>query len=207
MARQGKIARLPVALRAELNARLLDGLAAGEILPWLNDLPEVQRVLKTHFASEPINDQNLSAWRLGGYADWLANREQVDATRRASEFALDLVRSGSPNLGDGAAAILAGKLLAQVESADDDRLGDLVKMVVMLRSGDHTKSKLSLDEKKAKLKGREVDLAESKMKQQTVAMFVNWAQSEDAQRILSSGQSKAVQMDLLHELMWGEKPK
>lgn len=40
-ARTGKIARLPVAIREEVNRRLLDGEPASKILPWLNGLPDL----------------------------------------------------------------------------------------------------------------------------------------------------------------------
>lgn len=45
MARTGKIARFPIAVREELNTRMRDGQTGLEILPWLNALSEVQTVL------------------------------------------------------------------------------------------------------------------------------------------------------------------
>jgi hypothetical protein len=75
VARVGKIARLPRAVRAELNRRLAEGEVGRELLGWLNALPEVQSVLATKFGGRPINDQNLSDWRHGGFADWLEHEE------------------------------------------------------------------------------------------------------------------------------------
>jgi hypothetical protein len=69
MARTGKIARLPEAIRIELNQRLLDGQLGPEILPWLNTHPELD--LKT-----PINAANLSSWRLGAYQAWLNGKSE-----------------------------------------------------------------------------------------------------------------------------------
>jgi hypothetical protein len=74
-ARNGKIARCPNAIREQLNQKLRDGLEAATILPWLNSLPEVQSVLAERFAGLPVNEVNLSAWRTGGYQDWLRRRE------------------------------------------------------------------------------------------------------------------------------------
>ena len=42
MTRNGKIARLPLAPRQQLNQRLQNGLLAQDILSWLNQLPQAQ---------------------------------------------------------------------------------------------------------------------------------------------------------------------
>jgi hypothetical protein len=72
MARNGKIARLPQAVRSQLNSRLQDGNDGKHILKWLNSLPEVRKVLQETFDGHPVNDQNLSDWRQGGFQEWLA---------------------------------------------------------------------------------------------------------------------------------------
>jgi hypothetical protein len=75
MARIGKIARLPGGIRSQLNSRLHNGDVGRQIVPWLNSLPEVKRVLAQQFEGRPITEQNLSDWRLGGYEEWLGQRE------------------------------------------------------------------------------------------------------------------------------------
>ena len=75
MTRKGKIARLPRAIREELNKRLDDNELGIRLLDWLNSLPEVQRVLARDFAARPVNKVNLSAWRSGGFQDWLSRRQ------------------------------------------------------------------------------------------------------------------------------------
>src|SRR5712664_89126 len=67
----GKIARLPHSIRAQLNLKLHDGIPAKSILPWLNSLPEVKAILAADFDNRPINKQNLSEWKHGGFRDWL----------------------------------------------------------------------------------------------------------------------------------------
>ena len=42
MTRNGKIARLPLAIRQQLNQRLQNGELGQELVSWLNQLPEVQ---------------------------------------------------------------------------------------------------------------------------------------------------------------------
>ncbi len=82
MTRIGKIARLPHELREELNRRLQDGEPGAELVGWLNDQPEVQTVLAEHFAGRPITEQNLSEWKQGGYGDWLAHQQALEAVGR-----------------------------------------------------------------------------------------------------------------------------
>ncbi len=51
-----------------------------------------------------------------------------------------------------------------------------------------------------------MDLDREKMEKQTVQKFLLWAKSSEARAIMDSGKPKAVQMDLLHDLMFGRKP-
>ena len=53
---------------------------------------------------------------------------------------------------------------------------------------------------------RKTDLSERDKERNTVKNFMKWAQSKDAQAILNSGKSQHVQMDLLHDLMFGRRP-
>ena len=88
--RTGKIARLPKNIRDQLNHRLQNGQQGPEILAWLNALPTVHRVLRAHFAGQPILQQNLSQWRQGGYADWLRHQETQAGTRWLLERSDDI---------------------------------------------------------------------------------------------------------------------
>jgi hypothetical protein len=63
MTRNGKIARLPRAVRTQLNGRLGNGEPGPELLDWLNGLPEVRKVIQSQFDGTPISKQNLSEWR------------------------------------------------------------------------------------------------------------------------------------------------
>jgi hypothetical protein len=38
-------------------------------------LPEVKERLTEKFEGRPINEQNLTNWRQGGYKEWLAHQE------------------------------------------------------------------------------------------------------------------------------------
>ncbi len=90
MTHNGKIARLPQILREQLNQKLDNGEQGGPILEWLNALPEVQAILKAEFDGRPINAQNLTNWRGGGYQDWQRQQERRATVRQFTEDAKQL---------------------------------------------------------------------------------------------------------------------
>jgi len=73
--RKGTVARLPRAIREELNERLADGETGKSLAGWLNSLPEVRAVLAAEFGGKAIREQNISEWKQGGYEDWRVLRE------------------------------------------------------------------------------------------------------------------------------------
>jgi len=83
--RIGKIARLPLEIREQLNHRLQNGETGSAILNWLNQLPATAGVLAEQFDAQPINKQNLSDWRQGGYQDWLRHQDRQTWSRRVCE--------------------------------------------------------------------------------------------------------------------------
>ena len=89
-ARRGKVARLPVAVREEVNRRLQNGVPGHELVGWLNGLPEVKAVLESEFGGVPISEKNLSGWRRGGFQDALVReRIFVDAQEMAADAACE----------------------------------------------------------------------------------------------------------------------
>ena len=102
MTRTGKIARLPLAIREQLNASLLEGELGCNLVDWLNSLPEVRAILAAQFGGSPINEPNLSAWKDGGYEDWLARQNSRAWVARLVEDAA----SFKSNLNDCSASDL-----------------------------------------------------------------------------------------------------
>jgi hypothetical protein len=210
--RKGKIARLPRAIREELNQRMHDGKTAGEILPWLNELAEVKAVLARSFDGEPINDQNLTNWRKGGYYDWCNHQAEADRLQTLAEFSVKLVETTGLKITDGAAAIAAGNILSQLEAEDDPETVDmLIKQLATLRAGDHAVQdgqrkdrKLQLDIEKKKLKEREVLLAEDKFRRLLCEKLLEAATSKDVQAIVQSDKPKSVKLEQIRLLMFGE---
>jgi hypothetical protein len=83
--RVGKIAQLPKPIRDELNHRLENGKQGPELLRWLNALPETKELLAEKFEGSPINRQNLTEWRHGGYEEWLRHQEREHRIQRITE--------------------------------------------------------------------------------------------------------------------------
>jgi hypothetical protein len=113
--RRGKIARLPLAVREQLNTRLRNGEEGKALLLWLNALPDVQQILTAHFKGKPIAQCNLSEWRKGGYVDWFLLQQLTPDTRAAEVLAMapDMVPAVQGGLADKMAVLLFSHLLAQ----------------------------------------------------------------------------------------------
>ncbi len=122
MTRLGKIARLPRTVREELNRRLADGEMGKRLVEWLNGLPEVRTVMAAEFGGRAINEQNLSEWKQGGFAEWDRQQEARAWARKLAEESEELeAESGAVPLADRLAAPLAlalGRLLSESESLD-----------------------------------------------------------------------------------------
>lgn len=115
---KGKIDRLPFELREQVNRKLRDGLSAKKICDWLNADEAVLKILDEYFHEEPVNAQNLTNWRQGGYAKWLARQDQIDRTRELADWSVKLAQASGGNLADGAAQMLAGNILELLEQLD-----------------------------------------------------------------------------------------
>src|SRR5439155_9583204 len=111
LTRNGKIARLPLAVRQELNRRLDEGEQGKKLVAWLNGLPEVQAIVATEFGGRAIREQNLSEWKQGGYRDWLAKQEALGIAERLGEDATEWNAEGRASLTETLA--LAGRPLCR----------------------------------------------------------------------------------------------
>lgn len=229
--RNGKIARLPHALRKEVNRRLLDGETSTVILAWLNAQPAAIKVWEAHFEGVPANAENLSQWRLGGYADWIREQEKTEAIKGLADYSVRLAKSAGAKLSEGVQAVLGGHILETIETILEsevpgklvtkgrgkdaetdiepgdpvDRLGQLTDIVAKLRLADQRSEKLEIEHKRTKLRERDHELQKEKFEKQTVEKFMAYAQSPEARAILDSGKPKSVQMASLRKLIFGDR--
>ena len=78
--RNGKVARLPLALREQINHMLDDGVPYKKIIAKLGQ------------AGKHLNEDSISNWRLGGYQDYLKAQLVNDRARTQTEAAADVLR-------------------------------------------------------------------------------------------------------------------
>jgi len=216
MARIGKIARLPRAVRAQLNSRLQDGAEGKQIVQWLNSLSEVKQLLADKFDGRPISEQNLSDWRQGGYEDWLAHQ---DITAQAAELAanqqeLAAVLPGQ-SLPDHLAAAVsfryAAILAAQGLELDEPALcqlkalGRMCQAVVKLRRSDQNAVRLKMESERWERVREQMDSDRAdtlKRRQREALAAPVWGALKKGERFVQFGGGKAAQMavDLLDEI-------
>jgi hypothetical protein len=163
MTRRGKIARLPLEIREQVNRRLENGVEGKQIVEWLNSLPKVRALLKVEFDGQPVNEPNLSHWKTGGYRDWQEHQEALEATRQFVSDAEELNEAADGDLAGKLAVCLAARLavaLRHLPSPEEDEKGHLEGLrrlcaaVARMRKGDHDaewlrikREKLALDMK------------------------------------------------------------
>src|SRR5437667_1518553 len=116
MTRNGKIARLPREVRNQLNRRLQDGELQTRLVEWLNSLPEVETVLKAEFDRRPVNEQNLSEWKNGGYKDWQLQREAIELVRHMDADSDELNQASKVRLTDLLAQRLAARYVVAAKA-------------------------------------------------------------------------------------------
>lgn len=91
--RNGKVARLPAAMRDQINQMLDDGVPYQIIIDRLGD------------PAKHLNQDNISNWRLGGYQDYLKAQALTDRAHAQTQAAADLVRDHhAPDAGQTRAA-------------------------------------------------------------------------------------------------------
>src|SRR5712692_9044786 len=114
MSRIGKIARLPLDIREQLNRRLQDGEIGKDLVVWLNSVPEVQAVLKAEFGDRPVNEPNLSDWRAGGYEDWRVHQDTMQQVNQLVANAKELGGASQTPLSELLATCLAARYAVEL---------------------------------------------------------------------------------------------
>jgi hypothetical protein len=202
--RKGKIASLPLAIRAEINRRLDDGERAPKILAWLNADEAVLRVLDELWNEQPINSENLSQWRLGGYRDHVRRRERVDNLKSLSEYALKLGQAAGGSIADGSAAIAGGRIMTMLEDAADDDLEKLIKSLFLIRAGDHEVAKMDIRRKVLEQRDEMISLNKQKFQRQSAELFLKWYADKKVKEVVESRATNADKIEALGQHIFGE---
>lgn len=180
MTRKGKIARLPRTLREQLNRRLSDGEPGIHLVEWLNQLSETQSLLAREFEGRAITEQNLSEWKQGGYADWLARQETLERVRELADDAAELAEVTDGPLADHLSTVVSARYAATLagwngEMSDELRrtlraLRALSQDIAELRRGDHSAARLKLEHER-------LEREREKSEEEIIEHFKRWAQN------------------------------
>jgi len=148
----GKIARLPLAIRQRLNQRIRDGEKGKTLVAWLNSLPEVRALVDVEFGGKPVREQNISEWRRGGYRGWLAAEEAREELSQFTEKAEDLDAQNRPPITDLLAVWVASRYAIasrQLSETDGPKgwrlLREMCHDIVELRRGDHSAQRIDIE--------------------------------------------------------------
>lgn len=214
---KGKIARLSAQLREAVNRRIHDGETAPVVCAWLNALPEVRTMLAVQFEGEPVQPQNISNWRMGGFQKWLKEQARLDRSRARCLFSRQMVEASGGNMAEGVLASLTGDLAEILEEIDDLReagaeidpklLASAGKVLVAIRGKEIESRRLTLDERAADQRDRALALDEAQFELRYVAKFIEHAGNKRAHEIATGNGSKEVKMEQLREILFGRKPE
>ncbi len=162
-------------------------------------------MLAAEFEGRPINAQNLSDWKQGGYRDWVTQQEALELAQRLGEDAAELQAEGRPPLTDTLALWLAARYavatrqVTQAEGVEGWRaLRELCADIVELRRGDHSAERLRLERE-------QFEFARERERKKTEAELWEWAhQPENRERICQGFKTNAEKIALLRKVMFGD---
>lgn len=202
--RNSRIARLPRAIREELNQRLDGGESGRSLVAWLNRLPEVITLAEADHGGKPLREQNLSEWRKGGYRDWQIRQEAIEIAERLGEDAASWRADDRPILTDSLAHWIAARYALatrEIAAAPGEEgwrlLRDACRDIVDLRRGDHSAERLRLDRER-------LALERERERQRTADEFMAWAMApENRPGICKGYRNPAENMARLREMMFG----
>jgi hypothetical protein len=210
MSAKGKIGRLPFSIRQQLNARMRDGEADVDILPWLNGLPEVKAALKdarfggVKQTTSAISAQNLSEYRARAYQAWLAGQEKVDRIKSLSEFSFRLAEAAGGNVSKSAVSIAAGRMMEALETATEEDVMNLSKALTGLSMAESTALRAQIDQGRLDVQKDTLALEQQKFQRTTSELFIKWFGNKKAEEIISSKTDKDSKIDQIRQLMFGE---
>ncbi len=204
----GKIASLPNDIREQINCRLRDGQTASLILPWLNALPPVQKILAGQFAGAPINSQNLCNWRASGYQRWLAMPTPLAGTKEILRGARHFARVAR-GIAPGAAAIAANHLFQSLcpnsgKTISHDDFLKIFPSVTTLLKADQNHLRLKLAKRKVRQKDAHLLLTRDKHQRDMAAVAIRSVHDEHVRLIEAASISYEEKIELVGRHLFGK---
>ncbi len=208
-AQVSKIARLPAAIREQLNRRMRDGEGAAAILSWLNELPEVKRVLAEQFQGVTITPMNLSKWRRGGYEQWLEEQQPFAEIAGLADDAGVFSRISGDRLARGTAAMLAARILKMLKDVAPEKwtADELIKIsyaVSALTNVEQNNVRLENEKKGIHLRNEQVTLQWDKHQRDVVAITQHVVGDAQIKQIQAAPIDNACKIELIGRRLFGE---
>jgi hypothetical protein len=207
-ARKGKIARLPFAIREQINQRLLDNQNYPAIIKFVNAECDLR-------GSAMITDGNLSEWRAGGFADWLQDRDRIERTKHLSEYCLRMANAGGNSM-NLPAAIAGGQLMEVLEGFDPAILKEtlaekpetwlgILEMISKLQRSKADEKIAAQNDVKLAQNAEKLALEKAKFQRTTCELFLKWYATKAAAEIAANkALAPDVKIEQLRALMFGE---
>lgn len=201
---RSKIGRLPYAVRNELNERMRDGATGTACLEWLNAHADMLRV-RAETGCAPVNAQNLSDWRMTGYADWLDDQKETERLRRFADLSGAIVTASGGDPSAVGSRLLTAKILEAIRTADGNDAEGLAKALGALRSQDIAARRADLAEGKLEQDRQRLELDRRKFARTTCELFVKWHEDNRVSDIMADGGRDASgKVDALGRLMFAD---
>ena len=206
----GKIARLPRAIREQVNQRLEDGQPSSVIVPWLNELPQVKKVMAKYFGGAEINHRNISNWRATGYKRWVRKQEELAELKELVEDARDYSDAAGKSLARGLASLAAAKILKMLHDLPPEKCGvaELTKIafaVAALVKGDQNYERLKHEQVRVYQGNERLVLSWDKHMRTCVEVAQRVLNDKLAAEIQDSDLDNAEKIELLGYHLFGRK--
>lgn len=196
LAYRGKIAKLPPAIRDQVNARLERSESGVKICRWLNSLPEAKALCKAEFNGEPITGQNLSDYRRGAYAEWrrmmAGCQKDAQALQTITAATVELVKASNGKLDETLVNATAARLLLVLKDVTPDKLTEMSGAAAQLRA-------VTLRAQELAVKVDSQKLAREEFETRFCQDQINGIKDAEAQRIASLNASNDEKISLLRK--------
>lgn len=201
---RSKIGRLPYAVRNELCERMRDGATGAACLAWLNAHPEMAKVMR-QTGCAPVNAQNLSDWRAGGYQDWLNDQKETERLRRYADLSGAIVEATGGDPSAVGSRMLTAKILEAIRTADGNDAEGLARAIASLRRQDIAAKRADLAASKLEQDQQRLDLDQKRFAVQTCELFVKWHADRRVGAIMDDKSAdNAAKIDALGRLMFAD---
>ena len=191
--RNGKIARLPRALRDRINLALYNRYPAKDLAQALNQMPEVKAVMAQSFSSRPLRPQNISEWKQGGYRDWLHHRQILEQQSELAADAKDLsdTANGLPDSLFGMLTLNYAHLMMNRDQETAEEFEKKRKELSLVSQDISRIHRCHINTRRVKVQEARLERDEEKTEEQLHFKFMEWVENPAIRRACILGPMEA----------------